>query len=223
LLLLLSVVVLLVAFLCLDLCSCVSTVPLCAYGHTGCQLLSLADLFDRVIQHSSRMHGLSSDLHFQLEKFFLPGKNYISGVYRKCHTSSILTPNVKETAQKLAHEELTEIILKLLMAWKYPLSLLHESMSNQQDFKNLISSKVLEMSSIALELKKGVEKVLEKMQMLGMISDSMNSFTFPEDLFPASGEAMSEHQLLYCFRRDSDKVQNYLKILKCRIVPDDGC
>ncbi|KAB5542144.1 hypothetical protein PHYPO_G00088050 [Pangasianodon hypophthalmus] len=214
--------VLFVAFLCLDLCTCVSTMPICAYGHTGCQLLSLANLFDRVIQHSARMHGLSNDLHSELEKYFLSGKSH-TGVYHKCHTSSILTPNGKETAQKLAHEELTEVILKLLMAWNYPLSLLHESMSHQQDFNSFISSKALEMSNIALELRKGVEKVVEKMQLLEMISNSMNDFTSPEDLFPANGEAMSEYELLYCFRRDSDKVQNYLKILKCRIVPDHGC
>ncbi|KAK3544159.1 hypothetical protein QTP86_003945 [Hemibagrus guttatus] len=179
--------VLFVAFLCLDLCTCVSTMPICAYGHTGCQLLSLANLFDRVIQHSARMHGLSSDLYSEL------------------------------------HEELTEVILKLLMAWTYPLSLLHENMSHQQDFNSFISSKALEMNNIALELRKGVEKVMEKMQLLGMISNSMNGFTSPEDLFPASDEAMSEYELLYCFRRDSDKVQNYLKILKCRIVPEHGC
>ncbi|KAK2832457.1 hypothetical protein Q7C36_015919 [Tachysurus vachellii] len=215
--------VLFVAFLCLDLCTCVSTMPICAYGHAGCQLLSLANLFDRVIQHSARMHGLSSDLHSELEKYFLPGKNHIGSIYRKCHTSSILTPNGKETAQKLAHEELTEVILKLLMAWTYPLSLLHENMSQQQVFNSFINSKALEMNNIALELRKGVEKVMEKMQLLGMISNLMNGFTSSEDLFPTSGEAMSEYELLYCFRRDSDKVQNYLKILKCRIVPDHGC
>ncbi|KAK3517833.1 hypothetical protein QTP70_021023 [Hemibagrus guttatus] len=217
------VAVLFVAFLCLDLCTCVSTMPICAYGHAGCQLLSLANLFDRVIQHSARMHGLSSDLYSELEKYFLPGKNHIGSMNRKCHTSSILTPNGKETAQKLAHEELTEVILKLLMAWTYPLSLLHENMSHQQDFNSFISSKALEMNNIALELRKGVEKVMEKMQLLGMISNSMNGFTSPEDLFPASDEAMSEYELVYCFRRDSDKVQNYLKILKCRIVPEHGC
>ncbi|XP_053365038.1 prolactin 2 [Clarias gariepinus] len=212
--------VLLVALLCLNLCTCVSPMPICAYGHAGCQLVSLANLFDRVIQHSARMHGLSSDLHSELEKYVLPGKNQIGSVYRKCHTSSILTPNGKETAQKLAHEELTEVILKLLTAWKYPLSLLPETMSEQQDF---ISSKALEMNNIALELRQGVEKVMEKMQLLGMFSSPMNSFTPPDDFFPASGEAMSESELLYCFRRDSDKVQNYLKILKCRLVAGQGC
>lgn len=61
-----SVAVLLVALLCLNLCTCVSPMPICAYGHAGCQLVSLANLFDRVIQHSARMHGLSSDLHSEL-------------------------------------------------------------------------------------------------------------------------------------------------------------
>lgn len=62
----LYVALLFVAFLCMDLCNVVSTMPICAFGHTGCQLLSLADLFDRVIRHSARMHGLSSDLHSEL-------------------------------------------------------------------------------------------------------------------------------------------------------------
>lgn len=48
------------------------------------------------------------------------------------------------------------------MAWKYPLSLLYESMSHQQDYNSFIISKALEMSNIALELWKGVEKVVEK-------------------------------------------------------------
>jgi len=36
------------------------------------------------------------------EQYFLPSKNHIGKIYRKCHTSNILTPNGKENAQKLA-------------------------------------------------------------------------------------------------------------------------
>uniref|UniRef100_A0A3B1J4U1 Prolactin 2 n=1 Tax=Astyanax mexicanus TaxID=7994 RepID=A0A3B1J4U1_ASTMX len=214
-----------VALLCLDLHARVGSAPICPHGHTGCHILSLADLFDRVIQHSARMHGLSSDLHSEFEQYFLPSKNHISRVYRKCHTSNILTPNGKENAQKLAREELTEVIMKLLMAWRDPLSQLHQSMAHQQDFNSFSSNKALEMSDMVHELRKGVEKVTEKMQLLGMISNSVSGLSSPEALLPASesGEALSDYELLYCFRRDSDKVQNYLKILKCRIVPEHGC
>lgn len=68
---------------------------------------------------------------------------------------------------------------------------------------------------------------LLQMQMLGIISNSVSSLSSPEDLLPPSDSAewrlLKDYDLLYCFRRDSNKVQNYLKILKCRIVPEHGC
>ncbi|XP_016396066.1 prolactin-like [Sinocyclocheilus rhinocerous] len=220
-----QVAVLLVALLCLDLHSRVASAPICTHGPSGCHVLSLADLFDRVIQHSARMHSLSNDLHSEFEQYFLPSKNHIGKIYHKCHTSSILTPNGKENAQKLAREELTEVILKLLMAWRDPLFQLHQSMAHQQDFNSFSSNKALEMGDMAHELRKGVEKVAERMRVLGMLGNSVTGLSAAEAMLPISdsGEAMSNYELLYCFRRDSNKVQNYLKILKCRIVPEHDC
>lgn len=48
----------------------VGTAPICAYGQAECHVSSLADLFDRVIQQSSRMHGISSDLHSEFVSSF---------------------------------------------------------------------------------------------------------------------------------------------------------
>uniref|UniRef100_A0A674F760 Prolactin 2 n=1 Tax=Salmo trutta TaxID=8032 RepID=A0A674F760_SALTR len=149
------------------------------------------------------------------EQYVLPSRNHIGRINRHCHTATILTPNGKENAQRLAREELTEVILKLLVAWKDPLWQFHQNMH-------------LEMSYMVHELRKGVEKVADRMQNLGMISNSLSGLSSPEALDPSSdtsgeSQAMSDHDLLYCFRRDSNKVQNYLKILKCRIVPENGC
>lgn len=47
----------------LESCVRVDALPVCSYGQAGCPLPLLAELFDRVIQQSSRMHGISSDLH----------------------------------------------------------------------------------------------------------------------------------------------------------------
>uniref|UniRef100_A0A3Q4I1I3 Prolactin-like n=1 Tax=Neolamprologus brichardi TaxID=32507 RepID=A0A3Q4I1I3_NEOBR len=141
-----SVSVVLVGMLCLVLCSQptrLDAAPLCTNAEAGCHVLSLANLFDRVIQHSARMHGISNDLHSEFELYFLPSKNQVG-----------------------------------------------------------------------------------RMQMLGILSNSVSSLMSPEAfLAPGSAEwrLMKDYELLYCFRRDSNKVQNYLKILKCRIVPEDGC
>ncbi|XP_029317941.1 prolactin 2 [Cottoperca gobio] len=218
-----------VVLVCLLYCSRLTSVgaaPICTNGQTGCHVLSLANLFDRVIQHSARMHGISSDLHSEFEQYFLPSKNQIGRVGRSCHTSTILTPNGKENAQRMAREELTEVILKLLVAWRDPLWHFHQSMAHHHDFNNFSSNKALEMNDMVHELRKGVEKVAEKMQVLGIISNSVSSLASPEVSLSsdsADKRLMKDYDLLYCFRRDSNKVQNYLKILKCRIVPDHGC
>ncbi|XP_023647064.1 prolactin 2 isoform X2 [Paramormyrops kingsleyae] len=197
----------------LDVQVIVGSTPICVHGHTGCQTLSLADLFDRVIQHSARVHGLSSDLHSEYEQYFLPSKNKISKINRNCHTSYILTPNGKENAQRLAGEDLTGVILKLLLAWRDPLSQFHRSMAQHEDFTSFSGNKALEMSDM--------------MHLLGMISNSVRGLISNEALGPqaSSSEArpMNDQQLLYCFRRDSNKIQIYLKILKCRIAPEQGC
>ncbi|XP_035807293.2 prolactin-like isoform X2 [Amphiprion ocellaris] len=177
------------------------TVPICGYGQAECQVPSLADLFDRVIQQSSRMHGISSDLHSQFEQYFFPNKNLIGK--RKCHTYGILTPDDKENAQRLGREELTEVILMLLGAWSDPLSQLYWSMSQDQnqDFNHYTSNKALEITDMVHELRDGVTKMAEKGEL----------------------DSVDHHDLLYCLRRDSNKVKNYLRILKCTTLPGLDC
>ncbi|XP_013870030.1 prolactin 2 [Austrofundulus limnaeus] len=206
--------------------SCMKAASICSNAQAGCHFLSLANLFDRVIQHSARMHGISNDLHSEFELYFLPSKNQVGRVTRNCHTSNILTPNGKENAQRIAREELTEVILKLLLAWRGPLWHLHQSVAQNHDFNRFSSNKSLEMRDMVHELHKGVQKVVEKMQTLGIISTSVGSLASPEAFLTSESSEwrfMKDYDLLYCFRRDSNKIQNYLKILKCRIVPEHGC
>lgn len=63
-------------------------------------------------------------------------------------------------------EELTRVILMLLVAWRDPLWHFQQSMSHQHDFNNFSSNKALQMSDMVHELRKGVEKVAEKVTVL---------------------------------------------------------
>ncbi|XP_035281203.1 prolactin-like isoform X1 [Anguilla anguilla] len=215
--------VLLLLLMCRDLCVAVRSVPVCARGHAGCQPVSLAELFDRVIQHSARIHGLSSDLHSEFEQNLLTRRNQIGRANRRCHTSHILTPAGKENVQSLAREELTGVILKLLLAWREPLSQFHRNVAHREDSSGLARA----MSNMAHKLRGGVEKVAEKMQLLGMFSNSLGGPPSAGDPQPPSstGETgpMSDYALLLCFRRDFDKVHSFLRILKCRMFPEHGC
>ncbi|NWX14675.1 PRL protein, partial [Aegotheles bennettii] len=137
-----------------------------------------------------------------------------------CHTSGMLTPNGKEYAQKIPREELTHLILKLLQAWKEPLSHFNQHIEHHQEIPDDSLSKAKQISNMVHELKTGVEKSM------GIISNSLNGMTSSEVAgLSISNEAnmMSDSDFIHCFRRDSNKVQSYLKILKCRIVPENSC
>ncbi|XP_041267286.1 prolactin-like [Onychostruthus taczanowskii] len=199
---------------------------LCAPGDAGCHPLTVADLFDRVIRLSGRIHSLSTALYAELEKHFPPRDNELGRPARKCHTSGMLTPNGKEYAQKIPREELTHVILKLLQAWKEPLSHFNQHIEHYQELPDDSLSKARQISNMVHELKTGVEKVTEKMQSMGIISNSLNGMASPEGTgLSISNEAnmMSDSDFIHCFRRDSNKVQSYLKILKCRIMPENSC
>ncbi|NWT82884.1 PRL protein, partial [Lanius ludovicianus] len=138
-----------------------------------------------------------------------------------CHTSGMLTPNGKEYAQKIPREELTYLILKLLQAWKEPLSHFNQHIEHHQELPDDSLSKAKQISNMVHELKTGVEKVTEKARFLinslsGMASSEGTAFSNEANM-------MSDSDFIHCFRRDSNKVQSYLKILKCRIMPENSC
>ncbi|NXA33711.1 PRL protein, partial [Eudromia elegans] len=137
-----------------------------------------------------------------------------------CHTSRMPTPKGKEPAQNLPREELTHLILKLLQAWKEPLSHFNQHIEHHQELSDDSLSKAKQISNMVHELKMGVEKSM------GIISNSLNGMASSEAAgLSISNEAnlMSDSDFIHCFRRDSNKVQSYLKILKCRIMPENSC
>lgn len=70
-----------------------------------------------------------------------------------------------------------------------------------------------------------------QMKLSGVLDNTV-SYVSPESFVPFStvsyykrGELnpMDHHDLLHCFRRDSNKVKNYLRILKCTTLPGLDC
>lgn len=69
------------------------------------------------------------------------------------------------------------------------------------------------------------------MKLLGVIRNSVG-YISPDYSSPSAAVSFSKqghldpgdhHNLLHCFRRDSNKVKNYLRILKCTTVPGPDC
>lgn len=71
----------------------------------------------------------------------------------------------------MQREQLTEVILRLLGAWRDPLSQLSQSMSQDrnQDFNHYSSNKALEIGDIVHELMDGVEKMSEQVRICSVL------------------------------------------------------
>lgn len=69
------------------------------------------------------------------------------------------------------------------------------------------------------------------MKLLGVLGNTVGHEP-PESLAPPSDlsfyrrrevESLDRHDLLYCLRRDANKVKNYLRVLKCATFPGPDC
>uniref|UniRef100_A0A3Q2XXV1 Prolactin 2 n=1 Tax=Hippocampus comes TaxID=109280 RepID=A0A3Q2XXV1_HIPCM len=166
----------------------------------------------------------------------------VSSPQYQLHSASkiqICHPTIEASLPCVQREQLTEVILRLLGAWGDPLSQLHQSMRQDQnrnknrarDFSHLSSNKALEMSDVMQELRDGVLKMAEKMKLQGVLGNAV-AFVQPERELHSSAfsfykrgglSSLDRNDLLYCLRRDSDKVKNYLRILQCSTLPGLDC
>ncbi|KAG7278748.1 hypothetical protein CRUP_008360 [Coryphaenoides rupestris] len=111
-----------------------------------------------------------------------------------CHTSSLQTPNDKE--QTLREAELMSLARSLLQAWAHPLLVLSQaSGALPHPAQGVISSKMgpASQSLSFLPYRGGSDMGQDKTSRL-----------------------VNFHFLLSCFRRDSHKIDSFLKVLRCR-------
>ncbi|XP_069048042.1 prolactin [Lepisosteus oculatus] len=197
-------------------------------GFTGtlCVLLSLSvqiqciglnDLLERAAEISERLHALSTGLTNDLDTHFPPSGRMLMPRPSLCHTSSLTTPNDKEHVLRLPESELLAIVRSLLLSWSDPLHLLSaEAPSLPHPSSGSIHSKTRELQESTHVLNRGLEKLVSKIGP-GSQSLDLSPFTWRGDLGSDRNSRLLNFQfLMSCFRRDSHKIDSFLKLLRCR-------
>ncbi|XP_034567920.1 prolactin [Notolabrus celidotus] len=183
----------------------------------ACRAVAISDLLDRASQRSDTLHSLSTTLTHELDSHFPPIGRVIMPRPSQCHTSSLQTPNDKEQALQVSESDLLSLARSLLQAWIDPLMVLSSSANNlPHPAQNSISNKIQELQEHSKSLGDGLDILSGKM---GPASQSVSSLPYRggNDIgHDKISKLTNFHFLLSCFRRDSHKIDSFLKVLRCR-------
>ncbi|KAL0993611.1 hypothetical protein UPYG_G00110520 [Umbra pygmaea] len=182
----------------------------------SCQAIDLNELMERAAQRSDKLHALSTSLTKDLDSHFPPMGRVMMPRPDMCHTSSLQTPRDKEQALSVSENDLISLARSLLRAWNDPLVLLSsEAPTLPHPSNNDISNKIRELQDYSNSLGEGLDVLVNKM---GPSSKyiSLMPFSGGDLRQDKNSRLINFHFLMSCFRRDSHKIDNFLKVLRCR-------
>ncbi|XP_053324104.1 prolactin [Spea bombifrons] len=201
----------------------VTSHPICSGDGTNCQM-STGALFDRAVKLSHYIHSLSSEMFNEFDERFTPGRRFTSNSVMSCHTSSLNTPEDKAQAQQIQHEDLLNLVLRVLRSWNDPLVHMVSEVQDIREAPDTILWKAVEIEEQIKRLLEGMEKIVGRIHP-DLENEVYSLWSGPPVSNPADENARLSafYNLLRCLRRDSHKIDNYLKLLKCRLIHDSSC
>ncbi|KAJ8251081.1 hypothetical protein GJAV_G00217040 [Gymnothorax javanicus] len=185
--------------------------------------VGLSDMLERASQLSDKLHSLSTSLTNDLDTHFPPMGKIMMPRPSMCHTASLQTPHDKDQALKVPESELLSLARALLLSWNDPLLLLSSEapmLSHPQN--TAIYSKTMELQDQSNSLSSGLDRLAHK---IGPSPNSLSPLPFEGGDFgdDKTSRLINFYFLLSCFRRDSHKIDNFLKLLRCRAAKQDKC
>ncbi|CAL8271655.1 unnamed protein product [Lota lota] len=183
----------------------------------ACHAVPVSDLLDRASQRSDTLHSISTSLTRHMDSHLPSIGRLLIPRPNMCHTSSLQTPNDKEQTLRVSEAELMSLARSLLQAWARPLMILSQASGTlPASAQGPISSRLLELLDHSSSLRDGLDILSSKM---GPSSQYLSYLPYrgSTDMgLDNTSKLVNFHFLLSCFRRDSHKIDSFLKVLRCR-------
>ncbi|KAM4026673.1 prolactin [Anomaloglossus baeobatrachus] len=198
--------------------------PICPNGGPNCQI-STGALFDRAVKLSHYIHSLTSEMFNEFDERFTPGRRFLAKSRMSCHTASLNTPEDKEQAQQIQHEDLLNLVLKVLRSWNDPLLHMVSEVQDIREAPDTILWKAVEIEEQTKRLLEGMERIVGRIHPGDLENEVYSPWPGPPASLPGdeNSRLFAFYNLLHCLRRDSHKIDNYLKLLKCRLIHEGNC
>ncbi|NP_058732.2 prolactin-4A1 precursor [Rattus norvegicus] len=180
---------------------------------------SYGDTWNQAIKISQDMNQYISDLSTHVKIFYAQGRGFERRTTR-CHTSSLSSPENKEQAQQFQLEVLLGLSHSLLQAWLNPLHHLWAEMCDRLGSTPPTLYKALMLKESNIKLLDAIKNIAKKGNF--EINEKANYTAWSELGFLQSPNRDTRYfafyNLFHCLKKDSNNVEMYLKLLKCRLI-----
>ncbi|XP_063562015.1 growth hormone variant isoform X5 [Gorilla gorilla gorilla] len=133
-----------------------------------------------------------------------------------CFSESIPTPSNRVKTQQKSNLELLRISLLLIQSWLEPVQLLRSVFANSLVYGASDSNVYRHLK----DLEEGIQTLMWRLEdgspRTGQIFNQ--SYSKSDTNSHNDDALLKNYGLLYCFRKDMDKVETFLRIVQCRSV-----
>ncbi|XP_011852475.1 somatotropin isoform X3 [Chlorocebus sabaeus] len=167
--------------------------------------IPLSRLFDNAMLRAHRLHQLAFDTYQE----FNPQTSL-------CFSESIPTPSNREETQQKSNLELLRISLLLIQSWLEPVQFLRSVFANSLVYGTSDS----DVYDLLKDLEEGIQTLMGRLEDGSSRTGQIFKQTYSKfDTNSHNNDALlKNYGLLYCFRKDMDKVETFLRIVQCRSV-----
>ncbi|XP_021036194.1 prolactin-3B1 [Mus caroli] len=181
-------------------------------------------LYQRVIMVSHNAHDLASKVFMEFEMKFGRTAWTYDLMLSPCHTAEILTPENSEQVHHTKSEDLLKVSITILQAWEEPMKHMVAAVAALPHVPDTLLSRAKELEERIQGLLEGLKIIFNRVYP-GAVASDYTFWSAWSDLQSSDESTKNSalRTLWRCVRRDTHKVDNFLKVLKCRDVHNNNC
>ncbi|KAM6176963.1 prolactin-like [Erethizon dorsatum] len=170
-------------------------------------------------------------------KKYPQGTSLVAPATKQCHTADIPIPVGKEEATLMLvspqpgssraaeHKDILNLVLRLLHSWNDPLKHLAQEAQRFPKFHQLLTQKEGIISDEIHQLQELIQQIISHLNF--EVTNKVDYALWSEHQSLQSPDEQTSlfafYNTLYCLVTDAEVIRFLLKLLKCRVTPEDIC